>query len=218
MPLITQEFLKMKFKILRNKYFEFNKQISVSENVELFLRKVLLIQRSQMCRRETDLIIWYNFENKEILAGIIALFWEKGYTTYVLWLENLNDEEIPFSYEVKEKIKRYIDSCSGFIYAFSENSPVPLSGKWLLAYAEGKLKERSAIMPITNNETDYYEVPENLWYSLHVQVKYFEHTGEELCVVATPETWGSFAFWVKRWGLFENPLNDYMSKKIEKHK
>jgi len=74
MPLITQEFLKMKFKILRNKYFEFNKQISVSENVELFLRKVLLIQRSQMCRRETDLIIWYNFENKEILAGIIALF------------------------------------------------------------------------------------------------------------------------------------------------
>jgi hypothetical protein len=215
MSLLTTKYLITELQSIKLMEFTEDQSKDLNKKAKFILEESIPKQQSLYSRGKVQICIAHNIKDEILLASIISMFELNGFAVYLFWIDDLTLMEQPVSMYKTEKFKSIIRSSKVLLYAFTTENPLNDWANWFLSYGEGKLN-KTALLPISDKEEESYSIPDSLWCNLHLQLQSFENGTVELCVYETPSKWCSLSSWINLGGLFENPLNDYMSKKNNK--
>ncbi len=163
--ILTKDFLQNEV----NKYSGLNKFSLLLENRKFDNNKCY------------DLFISHSFMDKQLVEALYRKFEEAGYKVYIDWKEEKLQDRENVSSETARILRERMNRCSGLSYIATGNI---VNTKWCpreLGYADGK-KNRAAILPILNEESNEYEGMEYL--GLYPYIDYVKDQN------------GKFDFWV----------------------
>lgn len=99
-----------------------------------------------------DLFISHSFQDKELVAGLVYLFREAGYTVYIDWLNDSKLNRINVTPDTAKIIKNRIEGSKGTAYISTSNSTSSKWCPWELGVSDG-FNGKVCILPIMNSST-----------------------------------------------------------------
>lgn len=117
---------------------------------------ISLENRKFTTNKNYDLFISHSFMDKELVEILYEKFEEAGYEVYIDWKEKSLQDRENVSPETARILRERINNCLGLSYIATGNSVNSKWCPWELGYADGR-KNRAAILPILNNESNEYK-------------------------------------------------------------
>lgn len=166
---------------------------------EKILNDSIEFQRGESLKQKAfDIFLSHSTRDAKKVAGLKLLIEDMGYSVYVDWIEDPHLDRSKVKKETALLLQERMKSCKSLIYAFSENSGESKWMPWELGYFDG-LKDKVAVLPISNKNGDTFSGTEYLGIYYYVTVDIINNTNKETLWIRESSS---------KYIVFESWLND----------
>lgn len=148
--------------------------------------------------QQLDLIFFlsHSSNDKELIAGLILLLKDLGYTVYVDWFDpKLNHNNV--TPETAAVLRTRMSQCKSMIYAFSENASNSKWMPWELGYFDALRDSKIAVLPILKNSKNSYIGSEYVGLYYHIQIDRIKNSEKEALWVHNGDDYIIYSDWIQ---------------------
>lgn len=102
-----------------------------------------------------DIFISHSFLDKELVLTLVELFNESGYSVYVDWIEDTELDRTNVTKKTADLVRSRISQSKSLAYIATANISDSKWCPWELGFADGKLNNRTAILPILDDDRNF---------------------------------------------------------------
>jgi TIR domain len=155
-------------------------------------------QKTDAAKLKTyDIFLSHCTTDLELVAGLILLLEDLGYSVYVDWIDDPRLNRTSVTRETALLLQQRMRQSKSLIYAFSENSNMSKWMPWELGYFDG-IKQTAAVLPISKSDRSDFKGTEYLSIYFYIQIANSTSTNKpNLWVYDTATKYTSFDSWIK---------------------
>ncbi|MBO0486577.1 toll/interleukin-1 receptor domain-containing protein [Vagococcus fluvialis] len=158
---------------------EFLKNESQKRNITSFSQRSILNENliTKSTNQNYDIFISHSFLDKELVLTLVELFNEAGYSVYVDWIEDTELDRTNVTKKTADLVRSRISQSKSLAYIVTANISNSKWCPWELGFADGKLGNRAAILPILDDNRNFNGQE---YLSLYPHIDYVKGTNEIL--------------------------------------
>lgn len=160
----------------------FLKNESQKRNITSFSQRSILNENliTKSTNQNYDIFISHSFLDKELVLTLVELFNEAGYSVYVDWIEDTALDRTNVTKKTADLVRSRISQSKSLAYIATANISNSKWCPWELGFADGKLDNRAAILPILDDDHSFNGQE---YLALYPHIDYTKTTGGK------PEFW-----------------------------
>lgn len=161
---------------------------------QMYRTSAQILNESRVKARDTesfDIFLSHSISDGELVLGVKRLLEQSGFTVYVDWDTDSQLDRSTVSAATADLLRKRMKQSKSLLYLATESASSSKWMPWELGYFDGHRGGQVAVMPLTDNENDYFSGQEYLGLYPKVTKDTYADTNQKDVLIKGDTNWAT---------------------------